>query len=908
MRWINVFVLRLRSLLRSGHIEHELDEEVRHHLERQVDENIAAGMSPEEARYSALRDFGGVDQRMEECRDARGLAFVDSFRQDLRYALRMLGKNPAFTVVALLSIGLGVGANSAIFSLVDQALLRQLPVREPDRLVLLSWNGTFVGKGWGSGNLLSHPMFKDLKADNQVFDGVFCRHPTSVYLSVDNAPEPAGAEIVAGTYFDVLGVRPALGRLLDESDDLQPGAHPVVVLSFDYWKNRLAERPDIVGHKVLVNNNPMTVVGVAAAGFRGIDWGEVPSLWIPTMMKKQATPDFDWLDDRRGKWLHVFGRLKPGVSARQAEAALQPWFKTMLRADTERESWPVVSEEQQRDFLASTLDVLPASHGRSDLRRNLERPLLVLLAATGLVLLLACLNVANLTLARAFARRRETALRLALGASRGRIVRELLTQSGLLAVGGAALGVLLARAASSGLMAFLPSSVALDSSANPRVFLFALAVALSTGLLFGLVPALEGSRTDPGLTLKADSPNVAGGIGLRQSLVAGQIALALVLLIGTGLFVRTLSNLRARGPGFETTNLLTFRIDASRNGYGQAQSKRLLADLLDAVRSLPEVESAGLSAAELLGGGSWNQRVTIDGGTRLATKDVVHCNAVTAGFFESLGVPIVSGRSFDERDTGDQAGDLAAPTFRAAIVNESFAKRYFGDRSPVGARLGLGDGPNTKTNAEIVGVVKTFSYRGLRETEDQAYFPFFDAPVSGGGFYVRTRTSSTAAFSSIRAAVQRVDPALPVGGLRTLDDQLDRSLGNERLLATLATAFAGLALLLAAVGLYGVTSFVATRHTREIGIRMALGALRRDVLRSMLGQAARLAGVGLVLGTLCALALGRLVATLLYGMSPGDPLTYVGAAMVLGGVTLLATFIPARSASRVDPMAALRHE
>jgi predicted permease len=366
--------------------------------------------------------------------------------------------------------------------------------------------------------------------------------------------------------------------------------------------------------------------------------------------------------------------------------------------------------------------------------------------------------------------------------------------------------------------------------------------------------------------------------------------------------------LRARGPGFDTTNLLTFRVDAGRDGYGKPRSKRLMADLLVAVRNLPEVQNAGLSAAELLGGGSWNQRVTIDSGTRLATRDVVHCNAVTSGFFESLGVPVVSGRAFDERDTGNQASDLFAPTFRSAIVNESFAKRYFGDRSPVGAWLGLGDGPNTKTDVEIVGVVKTFSYRGIRETDDQAYFPFFELPVGGGGFYVRTRTSSVAAFSSIRAVVRKVDPALPVDRLRTLDDQLDRALANERLLAMLATAFAGLAMLLAAVGLYGVTSFVVSRHTREIGIRMALGAQRTAVLRSILGQASRLAAVGLVLGNLCAFALSRLLTALLYGVSSGDPLTYAGAATVLGGVTLLATFVPARSASRVDPMVALRHE
>ena len=333
-----------------------------------------------------------------------------------------------------------------------------------------------------------------------------------------------------------------------------------------------------------------------------------------------------------------------------------------------------------------------------------------------------------------------------------------------------------------------------------------------------------------------------------------------------------------------------------------------MADLLVAVRSLPEVQSAGLSAAELLGGGSWNQRITIDSGTRVTTRDVVHLSAVTSGFFESLGVPVLAGRAFDERDVAEASPDLFAPTFRSAIVNESFAKRYFGERSPLGARLGLGDAPNTKTPVEIVGVVKTFSYRGIRETDDQAFFPFFELPVSGGGFYVRTRSSSPSAFSSIRAAVAKVDPALPLQGLRTLDDQLDRALASERLLATLATAFAGLALLLAAVGLYGVTSFVVSRHTREIGIRMALGAQRTDVLRSTLGQAARLAVVGLALGTLFAVASSRFLVALLYDVSAGDPLTYAGAATVLGAVTLLATFVPARAASRVDPMVALRHD
>ena len=624
---------------------------------------------------------------------------LEQWRYDVRHAVRGLLRDRAFTAIALLSIGLGVGANSAIFSLVHQALLRQLPVREPERLVLLSWNGGFVGTGWGSGNLLPHPMFRDLKAENQVFDGLIARHPTQIHLSVEGTPEPVNAEIVSGNYFGVLGVRPARGRLLDESDDVQPGAHPVVVVSSDYWKSRLGGREDVVGRHVLVNGFPMTVIGVAAPGFRGMDWGEVPSLWIPTMMKKQATPEFDWLDDRRGRWVHVFGRLKPGLSAARAQAALQPWFKAMLEADTRREGWPQVTEEQRRRFLASSLDVLPAAQGRSDLGQQLEKPLLVLLAATVLVLLLACLNVANLCLARAFARRRETAVRLAIGASRGRIVGDLLVQSALLALAGAGVELLLAPAVSAGLISFLPEAVDLRPGIDARVFLFALGVALATGLLFGLVPALQASRERPGFTLKEEATSVAGGLGLRKALVVGQIALALVLLVGAGLFVRTLSNLRAQGPGFDTTNLLTFFVDPARSAYSQPRGERLMVDLLAALRTLPEADHAGSSSATLLAGGSWNTSMTIQSDRRFVTDRPVHINAVSPGFFATLRTPLLAGRDFDERD----ARSGAEQEFRHVIVNASFARRYFGDESPLGARLGFGNRPDTRTEMEVVG-------------------------------------------------------------------------------------------------------------------------------------------------------------------------------------------------------------
>ena len=537
------------------------------------------------------------------------------------------------------------------------------------------------------------------------------------------------------------------------------------MLSFDYWKNRLGSRSDIVGRTVLVNTHPMTVIGVAQAGFRGLDWGAVPSLWIPTMMKRQATPDFDWLEDRRGRWLHVFGRLKPGVTAAQAQAGLQPWFKAMLQADTRREDWPRVTADQQSRFLASSLEILPASRGRSDLRGRLERPLLVLLAATALVLLLACLNVANLFLARGFARRRETALRLALGASRGRIVRELLVQSGLLAVAGAALGLLVAPTVIQALLSFLPldaAGVDLSAEIDLQVFAFALAAAVVTAVLSSLAPAIRASRAQPSLTLKEESSTIGAGIGLRKVLVVGQIALALVLLIGAGLFVRTLGSLRAKGPGFGTTNQVLLRIDAARNGYSRRARRDPPAQPAHRrCGAVPRWRAWGCRSPSCSSGGSWNQPLTIESGRRVVTDGVVHCNAVSAGFFATLGVPMTAGRDFHERDARDDAGGArpgeGAPRFRSAIINESLARRYFGDRNPIGARLGIGNRPDTATDIEIVGVVRTFSYRGLRETDDQAFFPFFEGPIGGGTFWIRTRVASESAFASIRTAVHEVD-------------------------------------------------------------------------------------------------------------------------------------------------------
>jgi predicted permease len=836
---------------------------------------------------------------------------LTNVRDDVKLGLRALLHDRGFALAAVLSIGLGVGANSALFSLVDQALLRMLPVRNPERLVLLNWNGTFVGKGWGSSNLNSYPFYRDLRDETQVFDGVFARHPTHVDLMIDGTLDQVNAEIVTGSYFPVLGVRPLMGRLLDDSDDQQPGGHPVVVVSAAFWRNRLGGRADIIGAKVAINRHPMTVIGVAESQFHGIDWGSVTAVWLPTMMKREATPEFDWLFDRRGKWLHVFGRLKPGVTPDAARAQLQPWFKAMLQTDTTREDWPQVTANQRQRYLASTLELLPAGRGRSDLGRQLERPLLVLLAATAFVLLLTCLNVANLSVARGYARRRETALKLALGASRARVAGGLLMQSALIAIGGTIVGLLVAPAVVRALISFVPQSVsdvALTAQIDVRVFGFALISAIVTTVLFGIAPALQAARQQPTLAMKEESGSVTRGIGIRKVLVTAQIALALVLLVGAGLFVRTLGTLRAHGPGFITTNQYFMPVDLARNGYSLAQSNQFLRTLLARIRAMPEVESAGIGTAILLGGGGWNQPLTILAEQRTATERSVHLSAVTAGYFKTLGARVVAGRDFTEHDALDLTAPLRAgdkPPLRSAIVNEQFVRHYLLGRNPIGVRIGLGAQPNTPTDIEVVGVVSNFSYGGLREIEDQAFFPLFELGLGGGTFYVRARSGSAA--SGLQAAARQLDPSVRVV-VQTMDDQVDRALTNERLLAQLASAFAVLAVVLVIVGIYGVMSFVVTRRTREIGIRIALGASPSSTTWLFVRETAVMLVVGSAIAFAIVSAVGRLVESELFGVKPLDGTTIGTAAVLVAIVSLAAIAFPIRRALSISPIEALRSE
>jgi predicted permease len=723
------------------------------------------------------------------------------------------------------------------------------------------------------------------------------------------------AELVSGTYFSVLGVSPALGRLLTIDDDQAPGSSPVVVLGYDFWKNQFGGAQDILGRKVLVNQHPMTVVGVAAPTFHGIDVGEVPSVWIPAVMSAQSIPGFETMLDRRTRWMQILGRLKQNVSLAEANTGLQPWFKAMLDEDTRRTDFSRFSAEQRRQFLRSTLDLTGAPDGYSVLRNDLSRSLWILFVATAVLLALTCLNVAGLFLARGSARHREISTKLALGASRGRIGRQLLADSVLLAFAGGLLGVAMAPIAIRALIAFLPHNTAatdLRANIDARLLLFAFLVSLVTGFLAGSAPALQAGRKSLDSSLRERGGTPSGGLALRRALVTAQIAFTLILVIAAGLFVRTLSGLLVKGPGFDTSSLISFGIKPSLNGYSGAKEAGLIRRITEGLRDSSRIQASAIAHDQLLLGGAWSNSLTIQARERYVTDREVQMNAVSPGFFATLGVRIVAGRDFNEHDSLDVARvDLPLPVSksgqRAVIVNQAFVKRYFGGRNPLSARVAMGSAPDAKPDSEIVGVVENISYRNVREQWEQAYFPL-GTELSGSNFYVRFRGTPESAFRPIRAILHNADPTLPISYFRTLDEQIDRSLNTERMLAALSSSFGMLALLLSLVGLYGVMSFVVNQRTREIGIRLALGATRVSTVWLVLRDAMVMIAVGTTIALPCVWALGRLVQSQLYDIKPTDPVTILVAALVLCSTTLGAALIPARRASAVSPTEALRFE
>jgi predicted permease len=896
----------LLNWFRRRKLETGLDRELQYHYDRRVADLTAAGQPEWEARRRAALELGGLTQQKEEVRDVWLGRWLRDFAYDLRFSARSFLRSPSFTITAVLSLALGIGATTAIYSLVNQVVLQALPVRQPGRLVLVDWIGDPVANGFGSYNLLSYPLCRGLQQQSRFFDGVLCRASTTVNLSAGGEPRPTAAEIVSDSYFTVLGVNPALGQLWSGTDDTAPGANPVIVLSYDYWTTQLAASPAVVGRKVLINQHPVTVIGIAAPSFHGVDVGEVPSLWIPASMASQAIPEFTDLLNRRVRWMQILGRLQPGLTLEEAQAGLQPWFKAMLDEDMRRPGFPIITPERRRNFLASTLHLTSSPQGHSILRRRLSQPLWVLLAATAVLLGLACLNVAGLFLARASARAREISTRLALGASRGRIGRQLLADSVLLSLAGGTLGILLAPLALRSLIAFLPRDTAanaLHSSIDSRLLLFTLLVSVAAGILSGLAPALQIGRRSIVASLR-ERGGVTGGVRLRKAIVTLQIAFTLILVIGAALFARTLTTLMAKGPGFTTSSLVSFGVEPLRNGYTPQQSSVLIRRIHEQLRSSPLTENSAVARFTLLTGGSWMNPMTIQTTERIATDRDVHLNAVSPGFFATLEVKLIAGRDFEARD----AKPVGESGERSAIVNQAFVKRYLPGRNPLGARICQGAGPDAKPNIEIVGVVADVSYRGLREENEQAYFPFFEGNDQRGSFYVRVRGTPESAFASIRTLIHDADPALPITYLRTVDEQVTRSLSAERILATLSAAFGSLALLLSLVGLYGVMSFVVTQRTREIGIRLALGATQRSALWLVLRDALVMIAAGTCIALPAVAALGRLVESQLFGVKPTDPLTVATATLVLGSAALTAALIPARRASTLNPTDALRFD
>ena len=907
-------ISRLRALwnnvFRRKQLDSDLDEELQAYVELVSAERMQTGVDPEVARRDARQEMGGVQQVIQGVRDVRAGVWLERFALDIRYGVRTLAKNPAFTLVAMGTLALGIGANTAMFSLLDQVVLQLLPVRHPEQLVIVRETGNHYGNSYGA-NTMSWPMFEDLRDNNQVFAGMFCRFPATVTIGYGDRTAQIGAELVSGSYFPILGVGAALGRTIAPDDDAVPDSRPVVVLSNSFWRSYFNGDDAVVGRIIAINSHAMTVIGVAQPGFSGVELGAPAQIFVPIMMKTEMTPHSDGLKDRRRRlsWVTAYGRLKPGISSQHAQASLQPLMHGILEMEAEQPEFTRSATVADRQvLLRNRVELLPGSE--NDLREYMRRPLWLLVALTGAVLLLACANLANLLLARATARERELAVRLAIGAGRARIARQLLLESLLLAGAGAILGLALAFLADRILLRiYLPAETAAEFVVSPipdgRVLAFTLGVMLLTSLVFGVLPAVRGSRTEITLYLKDRSGAVSAcGISLRRLLVGIQIALSLLLLFGAGLFVSTLRNLENLGPGFPTDRLLAFTLNPSLNGYSDQQTKSFYERLNVNLQSMPGVASVGFSTMPILAGYAWQNAILGKDFEGAPIEEQPVLSEVGPGYFATLGIPVVAGRAFTVQDDGPGK-------YKYAVVNETFARQYFPGRNPIGQRFGLVDDMEPASpDIEVIGVIPDRKYRDLRETPPaQAYFPYFQGPhFRFMNIYLRTQADPRQIEDELRARMRQFDPHVPVVELQSMTEQIGFSLRTERLVASLSAVFGGLATLIAVIGLYGVMAYAVTRRTREIGIRMALGAKRSDVIGMVMREVLLLIGAGLVAGISLALGLANLIRSQLFELNPRDPFTLIGSAIVLTLAAGLAGFLPALRASGVDPTTALRQE
>jgi putative ABC transport system permease protein len=829
--------------------------------------------------------------------------------QDLRYAIRQLRKSPGFAAVAVLTLALGIGANTAIFGLLDQALLRALPVKEPDRLVLLRYSGSNTGHISSRADnkfYFSYPMYRDLRDRNSVFSGIIATDSAQAGVQWHNQPELVYTELVSGNYFDVLGVQPALGRLLVASDDTGANANPVAVLSFDYWRRRFGSDPAIVNQSVLVNGHPFTVIGVARQGFHSAVMGDTPALFAPMTMQSQVMPGSDSLEDRRYSWLNVVARLKPGVSRAQAEAGVGPLWSA-IRTD-ELKQIPHRTESFRENFVAkSHLFLDDGARGFSPLRDDVQTPLLIVMAMVGLVALMACANVGSLLLVRAAGRLREMSVRYALGAKWKRVIQQLLVEGLLLGLAGGVLGVILAPRISSVLINLIWGSSGTELPLSPqvdlRILVFNFALAVSASLLFSLAPAAQFWRPNLAPALKQQVITGGGPLRFRRVAVGVQVGLSLLLLVGAGLFARTLRNLKSLDVGFATDHLITFSIDPSLAGYQSAQNLDVDTRVLSTLAALPGVRAVAATNDSELADNGLSGNISIAGYTAKEDEDMnVEQPYVSPGYFSSMGMTLLAGRELSD---ADRAG-----TQKVAVVNESFARHYFGDAQHALEHYLANGGGNVKPDIEIVGVVKDAKHRGVRKDVKRTVFtPYLQESDPGGmTFYVRTWQPPESAEATIRGAMHTLDSKLVLDTFRTMDEQIDDNLTAERVVALLAASFGVLAALMAAIGLYGVLAYSTAQRTSEIGIRMALGASRASVMRVVLVEVLWLTGIAIAVALPTSLLLGMAVRSQLFGISSWDPLTLGVATVVVLMVAIAAALLPARRAAKIEPIMALRYE
>ncbi|PYU46888.1 MAG: permease [Acidobacteria bacterium] len=902
MRWFKRLFLRRR-------IYGDLSDEIRGHLEEKIQEFVQKGMSRKEAAAAARREFGNVGLSEESSREVWRWPSTEDFFMDIRYGLRTLARNPGFAAVAVLTLALGIGANAAIFSLMNALLLRTLPVNNPSQLVLFGegkWGGIMDELPNRSWQLFSFPFYRQVQGDSSAFSDV------TAISSMSSAPhgtigdsaetEEIYAHLVSGTFFSTLGVNPILGRTFGEDDDRIPGGSPVAVASYAWWKRRFGGAPSIIGEKMSIGSTVYTIIGVTPQEFFGTSVGESPDVWIPLSMEEVLPPGWKGLNDKMFQSLYIIARRRPELSIEQAQTNVNVLFKQAALEMAGSQPAKKQLDGIQHAFIKLT----PAASGLSRLRVQFSQPLRALMAAVGLVLLIACANIANLLLARATNRQREIAVRMSMGAGRWRVIRQLLTESFTLAMLGAVLGVALASWASKLLLVMVsggPETIPVDVGLDSRVLVFVVLVSLATPLLFGMAPAWRAARVELNSSLKQGRNIAAVNSPLARALVVGQVALSLVLLVGAGLFLRTLVNLTNVDMGFDKHNVLVFGIEPASVGYKEdSRLTRLYQEIERRVSAIPGVRAASFSFFTF-NQGAWSEDAWTpeESPEAKGNREVVY-NKVGRGFFSAMGLKLLSGRTFDQQDSENSP--------KVAVINETMARLFFPNESPLGRRFRM-DGPDAKPENDriVVGVARDAKYMALKERPwPAAYLPYSQEPGYLWNFEVRYSGDAGSTAPAVRQVIHDVDPRLPVTGAGTLAEQVDHSVVDQRLTAQLSSFFGLVAVFLACIGIYGLMSYAVVHRTNEIGIRVALGAQQGQVLRLIMRQGLVLAASGVAVGIALALIFTRLLRSLLFGVQPFDPVTFIGVAFLLTLIALAACYLPARRAMRVDPVVALRYE